>query len=189
MLQRQLDDLSRLIHVADEEPLRLAEAPSRRLVEEAIRVAGHDGVRSKIQQDPGPGQFDLQGLARAIANLIDNAVKFSPSGSPVRVRLAPSKINTANDEVDAMTVSVLDRGPGVPAEDRERIFAPFAQGGEAPEGTPRGMGIGLYEARCLARRHGGRLEYVPRKGGGSEFRLTVPLQPVAEEAPMEATHA
>jgi signal transduction histidine kinase/signal recognition particle receptor subunit beta len=189
LLQRQLDDLSRLIHVADEKPLRLTEAPSRRLVEEAIRMAGHDSVRSRVEKDPGPGQFDLQGLARAIANLIDNAVKFSPSGSPVRVRLSPSKIDSGDAEVDAMKVSVLDRGPGVPEEDRERIFAPFAQGGEAPEGTPRGMGIGLYEARCLARRHGGQLEYAPRKGGGSEFRLTVPLQPVAEEAPMEAIHA
>lgn len=189
MLQRQLVDLSRLIHLADEDPLRLAEAPSRRLVEEAIRMANHDGVRSEVAQDPGVARFDLQGLARAIANLIDNAVKFSPSGSPVRVRLAPSRIKTDDTEVDAMTVSVLDRGPGVPEEDHERIFAPFAQGREAPEGSPRGMGIGLYEARCLARRHGGKLDYAPREGGGSEFRLTVPLQPVAEKAPMEAIHA
>lgn len=189
MLQRQLNDLSRLIHVADEEPLRLAEAPSRRLIEEAIRMAGHDSVRSNIERDPGPARIDLTGLARAVANLIDNAVKFSPPGSPVRVRLTPSKIDAGDAEVDAMTVTVVDRGPGVPEQDRERIFAPFAHGSEAPEGIPRGMGIGLYEARCLARRHGGGLEYAPREGGGSEFRLTVPLQPVAEEAPMEATHA
>jgi signal transduction histidine kinase/signal recognition particle receptor subunit beta len=187
LLQRQLDDLSRLIHVADEDPLHLVESPSRRLVDEAIRIAGHAGVRGRIEKDPGPGRFDLEGLARAVANMIDNAVKFSPPGSPVRVRLAPSRIKTDDGKVDAMTLSVVDRGPGVPEEQRERIFAPFSRGGGMAAETPRGMGIGLYEARCLARRHGGSIEYAPRKGGGSEFRLTVPLQPIAEEAFLEVT--
>jgi signal transduction histidine kinase len=188
LLQRQLDDLSQLIHVADEEPLRLAETPCRRLVEESIRLAGHTGVRSRVEKDPGSGRFDLQGLARAVANLIDNAVRFSPPDPSVLVRLAPTRLETASAELDAMAVSVLDRGPGVPEEDRERIFAPFSRRCEPSPESPRGMGIGLYEARCLARRHGGKLEYAPRKGGGSEFRLTVPLQPIAEEALMEATH-
>jgi signal transduction histidine kinase/signal recognition particle receptor subunit beta len=187
LMQRQLDDLSRLINVAGEEPLRLAESPSRRVAEEAIRLAGHDRVRTEFENDPGPGRFDVQGLARAVANLIDNAVKFSPPESEVRVRLAASRLDTDAGEVDAMTVSVLDRGVGVPENDCERIFAPFARGGEPCDGEAQGLGIGLYEARCLARRHGGTLEYAARDGGGSDFRLTVPLQPVAEEALMEVT--
>ena len=87
-----------------------------------------------------------------------------------------------------MTLSVLDRGPGVAPRDREKIFAAFAHGSGAPgKKRSHGMGIGLYEARCLARRHGGTLDYAPRKGGGSEFRLTVPLQPIAEKAASEVS--
>ena len=187
MLDRRLEELSRLIRICGDEPPRMSEAPARRVVEEAIRLAGHDHVRSRVDKDPGQARFDVDGLARAVANLIDNAVKFSPADSPVRVRLVSSRMPTADGDVDAMTLSVADRGPGVPEGDRERIFAPFAHG--EGEQRSKGLGIGLYEARSLARLHGGKLEYVPRKGGGSEFRLTVPLQPIAREAAMEVTRA
>ena len=73
--------------------------------------------------------------------------------------------------------------------DRERIFAPFSRGDAKPSGKARGMGIGLHEARCLARQHGGEVVCLPREGGGSEFRLTVPLRSVTDEKPMEVTHA
>jgi len=187
LLQRQLEDLSRLIHVADEEPLRLAQTSPRRLVEEALRLSGHEKVKTRVEKSPGKGRFDVQGLARALANLIDNAVKFSPADSNVNVRLSSARMPTNDGEVEAIAVSVLDRGPGVPEDQCERIFAPFSQVGETSRHSSRGMGIGLYEARCLARRHGGTLDYVPRKGGGSEFRLTIPLQPIAHEALMEVT--
>jgi signal transduction histidine kinase len=187
MLEQRLKELSRLIRIAGHEPLRLSEAPARRLVEEAIRLAGHARVRSRVDNDPGQARFDVDGLARAVANLIDNAVKFSPADSPVRVRLVSSRMPTEDGDVEAMTLSVADRGPGVPDADRERIFAPFAHGED--EHRRKGLGIGLYEARSLARLHGGTLEYMPRKGGGSDFRLTVPLQPIAQEVAMEVTRA
>jgi len=187
MLDQRLEELSRLIRIAGHEPLRLSEAPARRLVEEAIRLAGHERVRSRVDNAPGQARFDVDGLARAAANLIDNAVKFSPTDSPVHVRLVSSRMPTEDGDVEAMTLSVADRGPGVPDADRERIFAPFAHGED--EHRSKGLGIGLYEARSLARLHGGKLECVSRKGGGSEFRLTVPLQPIALEAAMEVTRA
>ena len=189
LLHHQLDDLSQLIHVADAEPLRLAEVPPRRLIKEALRIAGRNHVRSKLDEPVKLARFDLQGLARAVANLIDNAVKFSRSGSPVSVHLRNGKLETAEGGVDAMVISVRDRGQGVPSADRERIFAPFATGKKTASGKPSGLGIGLYEARSQARRHGGTLEYFPRKGEGSEFRLTVPLQPIAAPVVREVTHA
>jgi signal transduction histidine kinase len=76
-----------------------------------------------------------------------------------------------------MAISVLDRGCGVAEEDRERIFAPFEQGGEPLTSKPRGVGLGLHEARLVAHKHGGELEYRPRRQKGSEFRLVIPLQP------------
>ena len=187
LLERQLDDLARLIHVTDEEPLQVTEVAPRKLVKEALRIAGHSDVSTKVERGCPAARFDLEGLARAVANLIDNAVKFSPSGGAVHVDLSPDRIETERGDVDALTVSVLDRGPGVRDEDRERIFAPFAPATAEHEGASHGMGIGLYEARCLVRRHGGTLVYEPREGGGSEFRLSVPLAPVAEAAPMEVS--
>ena len=124
-----------------------------------------------------------------MANLIDNAVRFSGPASPVSVTLQHGRLETAEGRAAALVVSVLDRGPGVEEEDRERIFAPFATGKKHTRGKSSGLGTGLYEARSQARRHGGTLEYFPREGGGSEFRMTVPLKPIAEAAVTEVVHA
>jgi signal transduction histidine kinase len=124
---------------------------------------------------------DGSGVARALANLLDNAARFSPSDAEILVRSAPAVLPHRGAAVEAVALSVLDRGPGVPREDRERIFAPFEQGGDGLTGKPRGLGMGLHEARAVARAHGGTLELHERPGGGSEFRLTVPLRVVPAE--------
>jgi signal transduction histidine kinase len=72
--------------------------------------------------------------------------------------------------VDALSVRVLDRGPAVPAGERERSG-----------------GAGLYEARRLVQLHGGTLDCERRRGGGNVFHLRVPLEPIGEEAHMEVT--
>jgi len=185
MLQRQLEHLFRLVNVeSGAEPLKLQEESPARLVEEAIQISGRSGVQYRVEGLPDVACFDLAKLSRAVANLIDNAVKFSPSTALVKIRVAPASVGSSNP-VQGMAISVLDRGPGVEPVDRERIFAPFEQGGDLLTGKPQGIGIGLHEARCLARRHGGELEYVPREGGGSEFRLVVPLHPSLEGAASE----
>ncbi|WP_258029038.1 sensor histidine kinase, partial [Streptomyces fradiae] len=72
-------------------------------------------------------------LERAVANLVENAVKYAPAGSRVLV--------TASAHADRVELRVVDRGPGVPDEAKERIFAPFQRYGDAPRGT--GVGLGL----------------------------------------------
>ena len=128
--------------------------------------------------------MDAPRLAKALANLLDNAAKFSPAGSEILLRAAPACLPREGTVVEAVALSVLDRGCGVPDVDRERIFAPFEQGGDGLHGKPAGFGMGLHEARTIARAHGGTLELHDRPGGGSEFRLTVPLRavPAADEA-------
>ena len=93
--------------------------------------------------------------------------------------------NTAKHRVKY--VRDVSKVEAIPAADRERIFAPFEQGGDAGQGKPEGFGVGLHEARTIARAHGGTLELHDRPGGGSEFRLTVPLRAVP--AAGEALHA
>jgi two-component system sensor histidine kinase KdpD len=125
-------------------------------------------------------RFDLPHSLRILVNLVENAARYAPGPSPIEVAAA-----RAGEEV---AVRVLDRGPGVPAGEGERIFEPFYR----PPGAPPdvgGAGLGLAIARQLAEAQGGRLEYTPRPGGGSEFTLRLPAaaldEPASPEAPAE----
>ena len=189
MLQRQLEDLFRLVNLEQsDEPLELDDVKPERLAEEAIQISGGSGIQYKIEELPDLVRVDLDTLGRAVANLIDNAVKFSPTSSLVKLHLHGDCVEEEGT-VDTLVLSVLDRGPGVPEEDRKRIFAPFEQGGDTLTSKPRGIGIGLHEARTTVERHGGSLDYFPRKGGGSEFRMTIPLHSHPEEAVVEESLA
>lgn len=186
-LQTQLDSLFRLAELTRRSrPIEVTEVPPAGIVEEAIALSGHSGIQFKIEGLSGQVRVDPLLVSRALANLIDNAVKFSPAGSLVRVKVRGGQRDP--DRAPLMRLSVLDRGPGVREADLERIFRPFEQGGDERSGKPRGAGVGLYEARALAVQHGGSLEYHPREGGGSEFRLIVPLEPRKQGAAAEKCH-
>jgi two-component system sensor histidine kinase KdpD len=111
------------------------------------------------------GRFDLAHSVRVLANLVENAHKYSPIGEPVLV--------TASRHDGWLRIAVLDRGPGVGAGERERIFTPFYRppGSSADAGS---AGLGLALARRMAEIQGGSLTYAPREGGGSEFTLHLP---------------
>ncbi|MFF4729327.1 ATP-binding protein [Streptomyces mirabilis] len=102
-------------------------------------------------------------LERAVANLVENAVKYSPSDEPVLV--------SASAMANRVEVRVVDRGPGVPDEAKDRIFAPFQRYGDAPRGA--GVGLGLAVARGFAEAMGGTLNAEDTPGGGLTMVLTV----------------
>jgi two-component system sensor histidine kinase KdpD len=110
------------------------------------------------------GRLDFVHALRALVNLLENALKYSPPGSPVDVSVAR--------EGSRLALRVRDRGPGVPAHEQERIFEPFFRGGT--HHADGGVGLGLPIARRLARAQGGDVVYAPREGGGSEFTLFLP---------------
>jgi two-component system, OmpR family, sensor histidine kinase KdpD len=118
-------------------------------------------------------------LERAVANLVENAVKYSPDGSTVLV--------SASAIADRVEVRVVDRGPGVPDDAKERIFAPFQRYGDAPRGA--GVGLGLAVARGFAEAMGGTLDAEDTPGGGLTMVLTLraarsgPGEPLASVAP------
>ena len=99
-------------------------------------------------------------LQRAVANLIDNAVKYSPPGEPVEVRLAAGEL------------SVRDHGPGIAAADLPYVFDRFYRGAEA-RGRP-GSGLGLAIVRQVASQHGGSVAAEQAPGGGTLMRLRLP---------------
>jgi two-component system sensor histidine kinase MprB len=101
-------------------------------------------------------------LDRAVANLVDNALKFSPDGAAVAV------------SVTGGTVAVADRGPGIAAEDRAHVFDRFYRATSAR--TLPGSGLGLSIVEQIATLHGGTVALDPREGGGTVARLVLPLR-------------
>ncbi|MEH0417961.1 sensor histidine kinase [Streptomyces sp. B21-083] len=102
-------------------------------------------------------------LERSVANLVENAVKYSPDGETVLV--------AASAIAERVEVRVVDRGPGVPDEAKDRIFEPFQRYGDAPRGA--GVGLGLAVARGFAEAMGGTLQAEDTPGGGLSMVLTV----------------
>jgi len=128
------------------------------------RVAGAtNGRRIRVSLHEGEpllfGRFDFTQTLRAVVNLIENALKYSTGDQQVEIRV--------RREPKWLAFSILDRGAGVPAVERERIFEPFYRG------------LGLSIARAVAEAQGGSLEYQPREGGGSVFILRVPAVDVS----------
>ncbi|HEY8723307.1 MAG TPA: ATP-binding protein [Gaiellaceae bacterium] len=132
----------------------------------AIAAVGQDEV--PIVAEVGPGvpivRGDPERLRQIFGNLIDNAVKYSPTGEPVEVRVAQSS--------GAVLVSVRDRGPGIEAGDQRLIFEKF---GRVTAGNSKpGSGLGLYIARSIAETHGGTIAVSSAPGRGSTFTVNLP---------------
>ncbi|WP_043667995.1 sensor histidine kinase [Streptomyces xylophagus] len=106
-------------------------------------------------------------LERAVANLVENAVKYSPDSTPVLVK--------ASAIADRVEIRVVDRGPGVPDEAKNRIFEPFQRYGDAPRGA--GVGLGLAVARGFTEALGGTLSAEDTPGGGLTMVLSLQLVP------------
>jgi two-component system sensor histidine kinase KdpD len=112
---------------------------------------------------------DFQQIARALQNLIENALLYSPAGVSVGAAALDGSLE----------IWVEDEGPGIPPPDRERIFEKFYRGSAA--GTPSGTGLGLAIAREIVRYHGGRIRVEDRKPRGSRFVFSLPCPPDAKE--------
>lgn len=110
---------------------------------------------------------DRDAVEQIVLNLLDNAVKYAAEGGEVSLALAARE--------GRAELRVADRGPGVPAEQRERIFEKFHRVDERLVAEKGGAGLGLSIARQLARGLGGELRCEARAGGGAEFVLTLPL--------------
>jgi signal transduction histidine kinase len=122
---------------------------------------------SNIAEDLPKMSIDPDRLAQAVGNLINNAIKFTPTGGKITVR--------AGIQANEVWIAVQDTGPGIPAEDQELMFTPFFRG-RSETRFPQGMGLGLSIARDLVMAHQGRLEFESVQGRGSCFTIWLPYQ-------------
>ena len=123
-------------------------------------------IRTSLPPDLPPVQVDYLYIDQVLTNLLENAVRYTPPGSPIDI--------SAEVKDGQLLVSVADRGPGIPPGQRERIFDKFYRVLTYQRDT-RGSGLGLAVCRGLVEAHGGCIWVESRMGGGALFRLTLPL--------------
>jgi PAS domain S-box-containing protein len=144
----------------------------RSLAERLAVVASAKEIRLEVTAPAGhlpPVIADPARLEQVFANLVGNAVKFSPAGSVVRTVLEPA-------DGDGVRVTVRDQGPGIPAGELSSIFRPFYQVRETHTHAQRarGHGLGLSIAHQIVEQHGGRSPAAHGAGGGAVFTVEIP---------------
>ncbi|MFL5823428.1 MAG: sensor histidine kinase, partial [Solirubrobacteraceae bacterium] len=175
-LAADLLDLSRIDAetVLRSEPVELGELSRAVLAEFDLGLSRRRLLTRLDDQDGAVWALgDPGSVARIVRILLDNAIRLSPDGGEIRVELR----NGAN-----ASLSVCDRGPGVPEEERDLIFERFMRGRD-PGGKP-GFGLGLAIGRELARRMGGDLALEDREGPGARFTLRLPVAHAPQEEPV-----
>jgi PAS domain S-box-containing protein len=136
-----------------------------------------------VPQDGLVVRADREKLGQVLANLVDNAVKFSPEGGTISV--------SARRRADAAEIVVADEGIGIQPADRRRIFTKFFRSERSAAARPAGTGLGLFLVRGLLLAMGGRIWVESEEGRGSRFTFELPLadEEPAEARPVEATSA
>jgi PAS domain S-box-containing protein len=162
-------DVSRLEQ--DRIPMRFARVEPAAILRQSIADMEARGFSNpfelRVTDDPVRVNADEDELLRVLVILEENAVSFSAPDSPIGLELGR--------QGDDILISVLDRGRGVPEEQKEHIFERFFQVENILHHSRPGLGLGLYIAREIVEEHGGRIWQEPRPGGGSIFRFTIPI--------------
>jgi two-component system, NtrC family, sensor kinase len=182
-------EVQRLEHLS-EEYLRVARLPQPRMEADDVAAAVREIVafaRPEIERDSctlelevadplPPALFDEAQLRQALLNLLRNAREAMPGGGPIDVRVTAEGMG--------VVVDVTDRGGGIPEEIRGRVFDPFFS--TKGEGT----GLGLAITRHIVRAHGGSVTCETREGGGTRFRVALPIAPAkSARVPSAMAHA
>jgi signal transduction histidine kinase len=175
-MQRLVDSLLDVAKfTTGEMPMVVSEIQLEPLLEENVRrqsvVAHTRGVELviDIREELPLVLVDTEKMERVLTNLLDNALKYSPDGSQITI--------AAELDQNHIIVSIIDQGPGIPADQRNRIFDRFAQVSDNESPRRRGFGLGLTFCKLTIEAHGGAIWVEPGPDGkGSRFAFTLPLQ-------------
>ena len=139
--------------------------------EQASAAAGRRGVALELQLPPAPVRtwHDPQRIGQVLANLVGNAVKFTPAGGSVVVELAPRN--------DGARLEVRDTGVGIDATEIPHVFERFYRGSRAHEARGSGSGLGLAIVKSIVDMHAGRIEVKSHVGAGTTVTVILPREP------------
>jgi signal transduction histidine kinase len=171
VLVQDLLEISRLDagHPFDREPVGLARLV---LTSPSLALLPHVAVEVDAAVATATVSGDKRRLERVLANLVQNAVRYGGGVTEVRVAAAPGR--RGDEAVRQVRLVVDDSGPGVPVEDRDRIFERFSRGSGGDRDGTRGVGLGLALVRDLVAAHGGEVWVEERPGGGARFVVALP---------------
>src|SRR5205085_9067454 len=144
-------------------------ALTRSIVTELEPLAGDKSQAITVDGDGACVMADPQLIRQAVLNLVSNAIKYTPAGGAISIRM-----QTRDDE---LAWSVDDTGIGIPAADQPRLFDKFFRAGNALSVETEGTGLGLYLVRLIVQQSGGHVWCESREGQGSTFTLTSPTAP------------
>ena len=170
-----VDDLLQLARLDQERPLTLAPVDLVGVVGSAVAAAQAAAPDREIEVEAATGgdltvSGDEPRLRQVVTNLLDNALAYSPSGTAVTVRLHSAR----RAERDLVSIEVVDRGPGLTAEQSERVFERFYRVDAARSRAQGGTGLGLSIVAAITRAHGGTVEVDSTPGHGATFRVLLP---------------
>jgi signal transduction histidine kinase len=133
-------------------------------------VAARKNIRLELDVEPGlPAiEADPHKIEQVLENLISNAIKFSPRQTAVKV--------TLRREGGGLKIAVTDQGPGIPEDERGKLFQPFSRTSVRPTGGEQSSGLGLAIARKIVEAHRGRIWLESEVGKGSTFFVTLPTK-------------
>jgi two-component system sensor histidine kinase KdpD len=134
---------------------------------ETMPTGSRRRMRLFIPHEMPPVYIDFEQWVRALRNLLENALVYSPPGSEVKVAAA-----SLGDRVELW---IEDSGPGIPPEERERVFEKFVRGTSVRGRAPAGTGLGLAIAREIVTAHGGTIRATAASSGGARFEVVLPL--------------
>ncbi|MDP8923691.1 MAG: PAS domain S-box protein [Chloroflexota bacterium] len=154
----------------DRETMDLVEL-ARQVVADYQPATDRHELRVEVETTQSVGEWDRPRLERVLSNLVSNAIKFSPDGGRITVRVREER----RDDADWVALDVQDQGVGIPADDLPHVFERFFRGSNVT-GTIEGTGLGLAGACQIVEQHGGSLTVESREGKGSTFTVRLPLQ-------------
>jgi signal transduction histidine kinase len=143
-----------------------------------VAVSRGIGLESFVPAQPVELRFDRERMVQLLTNLLGNALKFTPRGGGVSVRLT--------EGAEDVITEVRDTGAGIPADELPRIFERFYRGTNTGEARASGSGLGLAIVRSIVEMHGGEIDVASVVGEGTAFRITLPRAPLpaGEPAPL-----
>jgi two-component system, OmpR family, sensor histidine kinase KdpD len=132
-------------------------------------LSGERPLRVDLPSTLPSVQMDANQMERVLANLVQNAIKYSPGGTAI-------SISARITDTGELELSVDDEGPGISAENHDRIFQPFFRMLTAGQSEVLGNGLGLAICQSIVLAHGGRMQVTDRPGGGARFSVFLPAQ-------------